>query len=112
MRQSTDKLYYKIGDVAEMLDVPQPTLRFWETQFDIARPQRNAKGTRLYTPKDIESLRMIRYLLHDKGLRIEAAREEIRINRDGISRKAEALNDLRRVRDRLKTLLDSLHKLR
>ena len=52
------------------------------------------------------------YLLHDKGLKIEAAREELRINRDGITRKAEALRRLGVVRDRLQTLIDSLHKLR
>ncbi len=55
---------------------------------------------------------MIKYLLHDKGLKIEAAREELRINRDGITRKAEALRRLGVVRDRLQTLIDSLHKLR
>lgn len=112
MALSTDKRYYRIGDVADMLGLPQSTLRFWETKFDIARPARNAGGTRRYTPKDIENLRMLKFLLHDKGLRIEAAREEIRTNRDGIVRRAEAIADLRAVRDKLQDLLDSLHKLR
>ncbi len=112
MALSTDKRYYKIGDVADMLGLPQSTLRFWETQFSIASPRRNAKGTRMYTPKDIENLRMLKFLLHDKGLRIEAAREELKVNRDGVIRRAEALAALRDVRDRLQSLLDSLHKLR
>ena len=107
-----DKRYYRIGDVSDMLGLPQSTLRFWETQFSIAVPRRNDKGTRLYTPKDIENLRMLKFLLHDKGLRIEAAREELKVNRDGIIRRAEALAKLREVRDRLQSLLDSLHKLR
>lgn len=110
--QPTDKRYYKIGDVADMLGLPQSTLRFWETQFSIAVPRRNDRGTRLYTPRDIENLRMLRYLLHDKGLRIEAAREELRTNRDGIARRAEAIAGLRDIRDRLQQLLDSLHHLR
>lgn len=112
MALSTDKRYYKIGDVAEMLGLTQATLRFWEKHFTIARPQRTAGGTRQYTPKDIENLRMLKFLLHDKGLRIEAAREELKVNRDGVLRRAEALVQLRQVRDRLQELLDSLHKLR
>ena len=112
MALSTDKRYYRIGDVSDMLGLPQSTLRFWETQFSIAVPRRNDKGTRLYTPKDIENLRMLKFLLHDKGLRIEAAREELKVNRDGIIRRAEALAKLREVRDRLQSRLDSLHKLR
>ncbi len=112
MALSTDKRYYRIGDVADMLGLPQSTLRFWETKFAIARPARNGGGTRQYTPKDIENLRMLKFLLHDKGLRIEAAREEIRTSRDGIVRRAEAIADLRAVRDKLQDLLDSLHKLR
>lgn len=112
MALSTDKRYYRISDVSDMLGLPQSTLRFWETQFSIAVPRRNDKGTRLYTPKDIENLRMLKFLLHDKGLRIEAAREELKVNRDGIIRRSEALAKLREVRDRLQSLLDSLHKLR
>ncbi|MCH5325876.1 MAG: MerR family transcriptional regulator [Duncaniella sp.] len=112
MANSTDKLYYRIGDVADMLELPQSTLRFWETKFSIAVPKRNAGRTRLYTPKDIDNLRMIKFLVHDKGLRIEAAREEIKRNRDGVLRHAEAIEDLKNVRARLITLLDSLHKLR
>ncbi|MDE5728445.1 MAG: MerR family transcriptional regulator [Duncaniella sp.] len=112
MALSTDKRYYKIGDVAEMLGLTQSTLRFWEQHFAMARPERNSAGTRRYTPKTIENLRILKFLLHDKGLRIEAAKEELKANRDGIIRRAEALARLSVVRDRLQELLDSLHKLR
>lgn len=112
MPKSTDKRYYRIGDVADMLGLPQSTLRFWETQFSIASPQRNAKGTRLYTPADIENLRMIKYMLHDKGLKIEAAKDELKQNHNGVARRAETLATLTSVRNQLQELLDSLHKLR
>lgn len=112
MALSTDKRYYKIGDVADMLGLPQSTLRFWEQHFAMARPERNQAGTRRYTPRIIENLRILKFLLHDKGLKIEAAKEEIKTNRDGIIRRAEALAQLTLVRDRLQELLDSLHKLR
>lgn len=112
MKESTSKRYYKISEVADMTGVVASTLRFWETQFPILSPRRNDGGTRFYSPADIDTVRMIKFLLHDKGLRIEAAKEELRINRDGIIRKAEALRRLGGVRDRLQTLIDSLHKLR
>lgn len=112
MDSSTDKSYYKIREVSEMVGVPASTLRFWETQFAILKPRRNDKGTRYYTPADIESARMIRYLLHDKGLKIEAAQEQIKINRDGVTKKSEAIRRLTDVRDSLQSLIDSLHKLR
>lgn len=69
-----DKLYYKISDVADIIGEPQSTLRFWEREFTTLRPKRSERGTRLYTPKDIEKLRLIRYLIKDKGLKIEAAK--------------------------------------
>ncbi len=95
-----------------MLGLPASTLRFWETQFPTVSPKRNAGGTRYYTPEDIEAIRMVCYLVRDKGLRIEAAQEELRVNREGVSRKSEAIAGLMRVRDKMQDLLDSLHKMR
>lgn len=112
MKESTSKRYYKISEVVEMTGVVASTLRFWETQFTQLSPKRNDRGTRFYTPADIDTVRMIKYLLHDKGLKIEAAKDELKINRDGITRKAEALRRLGDVRDKLQTMIDSLHKLR
>lgn len=112
MRETTSKRYYKISEVSDMTGVVASTLRFWESQFPGLEPHRNDKGTRFYTPDDIETVRIIKYLLHDKGLKIEAAKEEMRINRDGVTRKTEALRRLTNVRDRLQEIIDSLHKLR
>ena len=95
-----------------MTGVAASALRFWESQFAILSPKRNEGGTRFYTPADVNAVRMIKYLLHEKGLKIEAAKEELKINRDGITRKADALRRLGEVRDRLQTIIDSLHKLR
>jgi len=83
-----DKKYYKIKEVAGMLGLPPSTLRFWESKFTIIKPRRNDKGVRIYTPSDIEKLRMVLYLVKDKGLRIEAAEEQIRHNRTNVSRRA------------------------
>lgn len=113
MKQAAiDKSYYKIGDVAALTDVPISTLRFWESQFAILSPKRNKAGTRFYTPGDVEHIRMIRFLLYDKGMRIEAAQEALRTNPQGIDTTYRVVSRLRAVRTELKAMLDVLHTLR
>lgn len=112
MDDSLNKKYYRIREVSEIVGVPLSTLRFWETQFPGLAPQRNSRGTRFYTPADVETVKIIHYLIKDKGLKIEAAKEEMRVNRDGISRRFEVVDRLRYVRSQLTGLIDSLHSLR
>lgn len=112
MRESTDKKYYKIKEVSEILELPASTLRFWESQFSLLKPRRNDGGTRFYTPSDIETLRMIKYLIKDKGLKIEAARDAIKHNHSGVSRQQRAIERLKDVRTRLQSLLDALNRMR
>ena len=68
---------YRIGDVAALLNLKPFVLRFWETEFRQLRPQRTPKGQRVYTEKDVELLRRIRYLLHEKGMTIDGARRKL-----------------------------------
>ncbi|MCM1290975.1 MAG: MerR family transcriptional regulator [Prevotella sp.] len=110
MMNQGDKLYYKIKDVSEMLGVPQSTLRFWEKEFPSAKPSRSSHNIRYYRPEDIEQLRIIHYLVKIKGLKIDAAREQLRVNRQNISRRIEVINRLTDVRNRLDLLLKSLNK--
>lgn len=108
----TSKKYYKISEVSEMLGLPMSTLRFWENHFPAINPRRNDRGTRFYTPRDIEAIRMIAYLVKDKGMKLEAAQEELRRNRDGVVKKFETVEKLKKIRATLQEMLDSLHKLR
>lgn len=101
------KRFYRIGDVAELLDLPQSTIRFWEKEFSALRPRRNAGGRRLYTPADVEQLRIIRFLIKDKGLTIEGAREHLRHNRRDLERKHAVIERLQGIRTRLQHLLDA-----
>lgn len=103
-----DKKYYKIAEVAEMIGVPASTLRFWEKEFPQVKPVRNAGGSRFYTPANVETLRMVYFLVREKGLRIEAARQALAANRSGVLRHADAVRRLREVRSRLTGLLDAL----
>jgi len=106
------KKYYKIREVAEILGLPQSTLRFWESRFTIINPKRNDKGTRFYTASDIEKLRMVCYLVKEKGLKLEAAQEQIRHNHSGVSRRADAIKRLRTIRAALQSLIDATNSLR
>lgn len=109
---SLNKRYYKISEVATLLNIPASTLRFWEKQFTVIKPRRNDRGTRFYTPADIEKIRMVYYLVKEKGMKLEAAQEQIRKNHDGISRRVEAINRLKEIKLRLQTLLDALNSRR
>ena len=66
MKNDLNKKYYKIREVAEILNIPASTLRFWEGQFTIIKPKRNEHGTRFYTPSDIETIKMVHYLVKEK----------------------------------------------
>lgn len=91
-----------------MLGLPPSTLRFWESEFPQLRPRRTTHSTRQYTPEDVEKLRMIKYLVKDRGLKLDAARDEMRKNPAGVSRRYEAIQRLEGVRERLSALVQTL----
>lgn len=107
-----DKHFYKIRDVAEMLGVPTSTLRYWESEFPEIRPRRSISNQRYYRPDDIRAIRIIHYLVKVKGLRIEAAKEELRANRNNVSRRLDVIDRLTDIRNELKEILDALEKRR
>lgn len=103
-----DKRFYKISEVADIIGLPCSTLRYWEKQFTLIKPRRTRHSTRMYTPADIEVIRMIHYLVKEKGMHLDAAEDEIRRNRSGITRRYEAIRRLREVRDKLAVLETAL----
>ena len=111
MEDKLSKKFYKIGDVAEILDIPTSTLRFWEKEFTIIKPKRNAKNVRVYTVKDIESIKMIYYLVKEKGLKLDAAQAMIKRNRDGISKQLEVVERLKKMREQLLQLDGALSSI-
>lgn len=108
MNRDLDKKYYRIREVAEIVGLPASTLRFWESQFTIIHPKRSAKGIRLYSPDDVEVIQMIRYLVKDKGLKIDAAQDLIKHNRSNVSRSYNAIVRLEGIRSKLTDLLHAL----
>lgn len=72
-----EKLFYSIGEVSEMMNIPVSTVRFWENEFKILKPRKNKKGNRLFTPEDIKNLKIIYYLLKEKGMTLEGAKKQL-----------------------------------
>lgn len=110
MQNELTKIYYKISEVSEIMGIPATTLRFWEKEFPELSPKRNSTNRRTYTKRDIEELQIIKFLIKDKGLKIEAARNEFRTNRKNISRRLEIIDRLEKVKSELETLLSTLGK--
>ena len=106
--KQNSKLYYSIGEVADMFGLNESTLRFWEKEFPKLNPEKGARGVRRYTQSDIEQIRLIHHLVKVQGLTIQGARERLRLNRTNVSRDAEILQRLIDVRRQLVEMRDSL----
>ncbi|MDE7421782.1 MAG: MerR family transcriptional regulator [Muribaculaceae bacterium] len=98
--------------MADFLGVPQATIRYWETEFPEISPGRTATGIRQYSPSDLETLRIIHYLIKIKGLKMDAAKAQFRKNRNNISKKLKVISELQDLRSELEVMLMSLTKRR
>lgn len=104
------KLYYSIGEVAEMFDVNTSLIRFWEKEFSIIQPKKNRKGNRMFTPKDIENLQVIYHLLKERGYTIEGAKKKIKENKEDTLRESELVTKLQFVRAELEKIKKQLER--
>ena len=99
------KLYYSIKEVAEMFDLNESTLRYWETEFPYLKPKTSGPAKiRQYQEKDIEQIKLIHNLVKVRGFKLAAAKKIINSNRDGADKRAEVLTKLLSVRDDLQAL--------
>ncbi|TVZ56020.1 DNA-binding transcriptional MerR regulator [Lutibacter sp. Hel_I_33_5] len=75
-----EKRYYKIGEVAKAFSVNTSLIRFWEKEFDIIKPKKNAKGNRLFTPDDIANFKLIYNLVKERGFTLDGAKQKLKKN--------------------------------
>ncbi len=108
MDTNKDKLYYTIGEVAEMFDVNVSLIRYWENQFSILKPKKNKKGNRLFTPKDIDNLHLIYYLVKEKKLTLEGAKLKLKENKEDTVQNFELVKHLKKVKDMLIEIRDAI----
>jgi DNA-binding transcriptional MerR regulator len=73
-----DKLYFRIGEVADLCRLPAYVLRFWESEFPQLKPVKSSTGQRMYRRKDVESVLRIKELLYEQGFTIAGARQQFR----------------------------------
>lgn len=106
------KTYYSIKEVAEMFNLNESTLRYWEQEFTFLKPKTSGPAKiRQYQEKDIEQIRLIHNLVKVRGFKISAAREILLKNRKGADTTANALESLMEIRDELEKLKKHLDML-
>jgi DNA-binding transcriptional MerR regulator len=106
--KKVEKLYYSIGEVAEILDVPVSTVRFWENEFEILKPMKNKKGNRLFTPLDIKNLRIIHHLVKEEGMTLSGAKKKLSEKWDETDHKFEIAESLGKIKSMLLDIKDSM----
>ena len=103
-----DKLYYSIGEVAKAFDVNTSLIRYWEQEFPIIKPKKNRKGNRQFTKEDIKNVKLIYYLVKEKGFTLQGARDFIKNDVDAATNKVELIESLKKVKNFLETLKKEL----
>lgn len=98
-----EKLFYSMGELAEMFDVKTSLIRHWESQFSVLKPKRNKKGNRLFSPQDVENLKIIYHLVKERGMTLDGAKKAMKRHAAGgsddpIKREAELMTRLRHIR--------------
>ena len=96
-----EKLFYSISEVAKMFGINQSNLRFWEKEFKQLKPKRNDKGTRFYTPDDIQTIKQIIYLTTEQKLTLDGARRKLSQKKDSIAKQQEVVERLKVIREEL-----------
>lgn len=103
------KMFYSMGEVAEMFDVKPSLLRHWEAKFDILKPHKNKKGNRMFTPEDVENLKLIYHLVKERGMTLAGAAQYLKNGiTDAMRRDMELLDRLQKIRAELVEVREQL----
>ena len=102
------KLYYPIGEVAEMFDVNTSMIRFYEKEFEILQPKKNAKGNRLFKPEDLDNLKIIFHLLKDKGFTLQGAKDYMKSNKNEVQDNQKIIDSLEKLKSFMNNLKEQL----
>ena len=103
-----EKLYYSIGEVSRMLDVPISTVRFWENEFSILKPMKNKKGNRMLTARDIKNLLIIHRLVKEEGMTLAGVKRKLNGKWDDADKMFEIRESLQKIKNLLLELRDNI----
>ena len=105
---SKDKRYFSIGELAKAFDVNASLIRFWDKEFDILKPKKNAKGNRMFTPEDVKNLQVIYHLVKERGFTLEVARTHLKEGQKKTLDKYEIISKLESIKVQLVNLKTGL----
>ena len=105
---SADKRYYSIGEVAKAFGVNASLIRFWDSEFDILKPKKNAKGNRMFTPEDVKNLQLIYHLVKERGFTLEGARTHLKEGQKKTLDKFDIINKLETIKAQLLSIKTEL----
>lgn len=103
-----EKRYYSIGEVAAAFDVNTSLIRFWEKEFDVIQPKKNAKGNRKFTPEDIKNLELIYHLVKERGFTLDGAKTHLKENKKKTLETFEIIRKLEGIKAELLKIKDQL----
>ncbi len=103
-----EKRYYGIGEVARAFDVNTSLIRFWEKEFDVIQPKKNAKGNRKFTPKDVQNIQLIYHLVKERGFTLEGAKIHLREEKQKTLTNFEIIQKLERIKTELTKIKNQL----
>ncbi|MGD9978054.1 MAG: MerR family transcriptional regulator [Bacteroidales bacterium] len=106
--RKVEKLYYSIGEVAEMLNVNTSLIRFWEKNFSIIKPHKNKKGNRFFTKEDIENLKLIYHLVKEQRMTLEGAQKKLSENKQSVNEDYKIVESLTSIKQMLLEIRDQL----
>lgn len=105
------KLYYSISEVAQMFNVAETLLRFWEKEFPNIKPRKAGRGIRQYTKEDIEEVRLVYHLVKERGMTLQGARDTMRRERGSTNKQIEVIEKLKTIRDEIQSINKELNGL-
>ncbi len=103
-----EKRYYGIGEVAKAFNVNTSLVRFWEKEFDVLKPKKNAKGNRKFTPEDVKNLELIYHLVKERGFTLEGAKIHLKENKQKTLNHFEIIRKLETVKSELLKIKEQL----
>jgi DNA-binding transcriptional MerR regulator len=103
-----EKRYYGIGEVAKAFGVNTSLIRFWEKEFDVIQPKKNAKGNRRFTPEDIKNLKFIYHLVKERGFTLEGAKVHLKEGKKKSLDSFEIVNKLESIKNQLVKIKENL----
>lgn len=106
--QNLEKLYYTIGEVADMFDVSRSLLRYWENEFSFLTPRKNKKGDRLFTKENIQQIQIIYNLVKVRGFTLEGAKQELKKEKTNLTGQYNLVDRMKAIYGKLKDIEEKL----